>query len=165
MANTLKITAHGDREIVMTRDLDAPRHLVWQALTRPELLKRWLGVQNGWTLAVCEIDLRVGGAYRYVWRGPDGMEMGMGGVYREIVEPERIVSTEKFDQSWYPGGAVGTMVLSEHAGKTTMTTTMLYDSREAREAVLQSPMESGMAAGYNALDAVLASMAAEGGAR
>ena len=165
MANTLKITAHGDREIVMTRDLDAPRHLVWQALTRPELLKRWLGVQNGWTLAVCEIDLRVGGAYRYVWRGPDRMEMGMGGIYREIVEPERIVSTEKFDQSWYPGGAVGTMVLSEHAGKTTMTTTMLYDSREAREAVLQSPMESGMAAGYNALDAVLASMAAEGGAR
>lgn len=165
MANTLTITAHGDRELVMTRDLDAPRHLVWQALTRPELLKRWLGVHNGWTLAVCEIDLRVGGAYRYVWRGPDGMEMGMGGIYREIVEPERIVSTEQFDQSWYPGGAVGTMVLSEHAGRTTMTTTMLYDSREAREAVLQSPMESGMAAGYNALEAVLAAMAAEGGAR
>lgn len=165
MANTLTITAHGDRELVMTRDLDAPRRLVWQALTRPELLKRWLGVHNGWTLAVCEIDLRVGGAYRYVWRGPDGMEMGMGGIYREIVEPERIVSTEQFDQSWYPGGAVGTMVLSEHAGRTTMTTTMLYDSREAREAVLQSPMESGMAAGYNALEAVLAAMAAEGGAR
>jgi uncharacterized protein YndB with AHSA1/START domain len=165
MANTLKITAHGDREIVMTRDLDAPRHLVWEALTRPELLKRWLGVQNGWTLAVCEIDLRVGGADRYVWRGPDRMEMGMGGIYREIVEPERIVSTEKFDQSWYPGGAVGTLVLSEHAGKTTMTTTMLYDSREAREAVLQSPMESGMAAGYIALEALLASMAAEGGPR
>jgi uncharacterized protein YndB with AHSA1/START domain len=163
--NTLKITARGDREIVMTRDLHAPRHLVWQALTRPELLKRWLGVHNGWTLAVGEIDLRVGGAYRYVWRGPDGMEMGMGGVYREIVEPERIVSTERFDQSWYPGEAVGTLVLAEHAGKTTMTTTMRYDSREAREAVLQSPMESGMAAGYNALDAVLASMAAEGGAR
>lgn len=165
MANTLTITAHGDRELVMTRDLDAPRRLVWQALTRPELLKRWLGVHNGWTLAVCEIDLRVGGAYRYVWRGPDGMEMGMGGIYREIVEPERIVSTEQFDQSWYPGGAVGTMVLSEHAGRTTMTTTMLYDSREAREAVLQSPMETGMAAGYNALEAVLAAMAAEGGAR
>jgi uncharacterized protein YndB with AHSA1/START domain len=165
MPNTLKISARGDREIVMTRDLDAPRHLVWQALTRPELLKRWLGVHNGWTLAVCEIDLRVGGAYRYVWRAPDGMEMGMGGVYREIVEPERIVSTEKFDQSWYPGGAVGTMVLTERAGKTTMTTTVLYDSREAREAVLQSPMESGMAAGYNALEAVLASMAAEGGTR
>jgi uncharacterized protein YndB with AHSA1/START domain len=114
---------------------------------------------------VCEIDLRVGGAYRYVWRGPDRMEMGMGGVYREIVPFERIVSTEQFDQSWYPGGAVGTLVLTEQAGKTTMTTTMLYDSREAREAVLQSPMESGLVIGYNALEAVVASMAAEGGAR
>lgn len=165
MRNTLTITAHGDRELVMTRAFDAPRALVWDAMTKPELLKRWLGVHNGWTLAVCEIDLRVGGAYRYVWRGPDGMEMGMGGVYREIVEPERIVSTEKFDQSWYPGDAVGTLVLTEQDRRTTMTTTMLYDSRDARDEVLRSPMESGLVAGYNALEALLASMAAQGGTR
>jgi uncharacterized protein YndB with AHSA1/START domain len=165
MANTLTITAHGDRELVMTRAFDAPRPLVWDAMTKPELLKRWLGVHNGWTLAVCEIDLRVGGAYRYVWRGPGGMEMGMGGVYREIVEPERIVSTEKFDQSWYPGDAVGTLVLTEQGRRTTMTTTMLYDSREARDEVLRSPMESGLVAGYSALEALLASMAAQGGTR
>ena len=106
---TLKVTTPTDREIAMTRVFDAPRNLVFEAYTKPELVKRWLGVHAGWSLAVCEIDLRVGGAYRYVWRGPDGTEMGMGGVYREIVPPERIVATETFDQSWYPGEAVSTL--------------------------------------------------------
>lgn len=165
MAYALKVTTPSDREVAMIRTFDAPRTLVWEAITRPELLKRWLGVHNGWTLAVCEIDLRVGGAYRYVWRGPDRSEMGMGGVYREIVRPERLVSTEKFDQSWYPGEAVGTVTLEEHGGRTTMTTTVLYDTRDARDAVLQSPMEQGVAAGYDALDAVLASLPVDGGAR
>ncbi len=158
MPHTLTVTTPSDREVALIRTFDAPRSLVWDAVTRPELLKRWLGVHNGWTLDVCEIDLRVGGAYRYVWRGPGREEMGMGGVYRDIVRPERIVSTEKFDQSWYPGEAVGTMTLDERDGKTTMTTTVLYDSREARDVVLQSPMEHGVAAGYNELDQVLASL-------
>ena len=158
MPHTLTVTTPSDREVALIRTFDAPRSLVWDAVTRPELLKRWLGVHNGWTLDVCEIDLRVGGAYRYVWRGPGSEEMGMGGVYRDIVRPERIVSTEKFDQSWYPGEAVGTMTLDERDGKTTMTTTVLYDSREARDVVLQSPMEHGVAAGYNELDQVLASL-------
>jgi uncharacterized protein YndB with AHSA1/START domain len=160
MPNTLSITAAGDREIVMTRAFDAPRPLVWDAVTKPELLKRWLGVHNGWELAVCEMDLRVGGTYRYVWRGPNRAEMGMGGTYLELVKPERIVNTEKFDDPWYPGEGVGTMTLSEHGGKTTMTTTVRYESKAARDMVLASPMESGMVAGYNALDAVLASMGA-----
>jgi uncharacterized protein YndB with AHSA1/START domain len=147
----LKVTAAGDREIVMTRSFDAPRELVFAAYTRPELLKRWLGVYGGWSMAVCEVDLRVGGAYRWVWRGPDGAEMGMGGVYREIVPNERIVCTEKFDQAWYPGEAVGTVVLAEQGGKTTLTTTILYESKEARDAVLQSPMEQGVAASYDRL--------------
>ncbi|HSB18670.1 MAG TPA: SRPBCC family protein [Anaeromyxobacteraceae bacterium] len=155
---TLKITTPSDREVAMTRVFDAPRHLVFEAYTRPELLKRWLGVHGGWSMVVCEIDLRVGGAYRYVWRGPDGSEMGMGGVYREIVPPERIVTTEKFDQSWYPGTAVGTLVLVEHGGRTTLTLTVQYESREARDAVLASPMEQGVAAGFDALAGVLASM-------
>jgi uncharacterized protein YndB with AHSA1/START domain len=154
---TLTVTTPGDREIAMTRVFDAPRHLVWDAMTKPDLLKRWLGVHNGWTLQVCEIDLRVGGAYRYVWHGPNGEVMGMGGVYREILRPERIVSTEKFDQAWYSGGAEGTLFLVERNGKTTLTLTVTYESREARDGVLKSPMKEGVAAGYDVLDGVLAS--------
>ncbi|MGH7676869.1 MAG: SRPBCC family protein [Gemmatimonadaceae bacterium] len=161
MKNALKVTANGDREIVMTRSFDAPRQLVFEAMTKPELMKRWFGVFDGWTLEVCEVDLRVGGKYRYQWRGPAGEQMGMRGVYREVVAPERIVSTEQFDQSWYPGGAVGTLVLTEKGGKTTMTTTVRYDSREARDAVLKSPMETGAGAGYDNLEKFLATQALE----
>src|SRR5687767_14885563 len=81
---TLTIEQRGNREIIMTRTFDAPRRLVFEALTRPELLKRWLGVVGDWSMAVWDVDLRVGGTYRYVWHGPDGKEMGMHGVYREI---------------------------------------------------------------------------------
>ncbi|MGA7907502.1 MAG: SRPBCC family protein [Candidatus Sulfotelmatobacter sp.] len=151
-AGGLQLTAHGDREIVITRVFDAPRTLVFDAFTRPELLRRWLLGPPGWSMPVCEIDLRVGGAYRYVWRNTsDGSEMGMGGVYREILAPERIVATEKFDQPWYPGEGVGTIVLVEREGKTTLTQTLLYESRQAREMVLASPMERGVAASYDRL--------------
>jgi len=156
----LKVTAHGDREIVMTRLFNAPRHLVWEAFTRPELVKRWLLGPDGWSMPVCEIDLRVGGSYRYVWRHTDGKEMGMGGVFREIQIPERAVATEKFDEAWYPGEAVGTLVLVEQAGKTTVTQTMLYDSRQTRDAVLKSPMEQGVAASYDRLETLVLSAAA-----
>jgi uncharacterized protein YndB with AHSA1/START domain len=153
----LKVEARGEREIVITRSFDAPRRLVFEALTRPELLKRWLGVFGGWSMTVCEVDLRVGGAYRYVWSGPDGASMGMRGTFREITPPERIVNTEKFDEPWYPGEAIGTAVLTESSGRTTLTTTVLYDSREIRDAALKSGMEQGIAAGYAALDAIFAS--------
>jgi uncharacterized protein YndB with AHSA1/START domain len=152
----LRITTPSDREIAMTRVFDAPRTLVWDAFTKPALIKRWL-VRGGWTFPVCEVDLKVGGAYRYVWRGPDGAEMGMGGVYREIMRPERIVATEKFDQRWYEGEAVDTMTFVERGGKTTATTTVLYSSKAVRDAVLKSPMESGIAQNYNNLDELLAS--------
>jgi uncharacterized protein YndB with AHSA1/START domain len=157
---TLKVTTPGDREIAMTRVFDAPRHLVWDAMTRPDLLKRWLGVHNGWTLPVCEIDLRVGGSYRYEWHGPNGEVMGMGGVYREILRPERLVSTEKFDQAWYQGDAEDTLILVERNAKTTLTMTVTYESREVRDNVLKSPMKEGVAAGYDTLDGVLASVVA-----
>lgn len=156
----LTVTAQGDREIVMRREFDAPRTLVFDAHTKPELLKRWLTGPDGWSMPVCEIDLRVGGSLRYVWRHRDGREMGLSGTYREIVPPERIVSTERFDESWYPGEAVGTVVLVEEAGRTTLTQTMLYESREARDAVLASPMEDGVAAGYDRLAELLASLEA-----
>ena len=153
----LQVTTTSDREIAMTRTFDAPRALVFDAWTKPELLKRWLGVFGGWTFAVCEVDLRVGGAYRYVWRGANGNEMGMGGIFREIVRPERIVCTEKFDEAWYPGDAVDTTTFVEKGGKTTVTTTVLYATREARDGVLKSPMESGVAKSYDKLAEVLAS--------
>src|SRR5262249_36470363 len=138
---SLKVTTPTDREIAMTRVFDAPRRLVFDALTKPELLRRWFDGPPGWSLVVCDVDLRVGGSYRFVWRGPDGSEMGMRGVYREIAPPERYVGTETFDQPWYPGEAVGTTVLVEEGGRTTLTLTVQYESKEIRDAVLQSPME------------------------
>ena len=157
---SLKLTTPSDREIVMTRAFRASRKLVFEAFTKPELLKRWLTGPPGWSMTVCEMDLKVGGAYRWVWRGPDGVDMGMGGVYREIVPPERIVSTEKFDQSWYPGEAIGTVTLTEQAGVTTLTQTILYESKEARDTVLKSPMEQGVAFGYDRLEELLATLSA-----
>jgi uncharacterized protein YndB with AHSA1/START domain len=155
----LQITTPSEREIAMSRVFDAPRSLVFDAWTKPELLKRWLGVRGGWTFAVCQVDLRVGGAYRFVWRGPNGAEMGMGGIYREIVRPERLVATEKFDDPWYEGEALDTTVFVERAGKTTVTTTVRYASQEVRDAVLKSPMERGVAESYDKLAEVLATLA------
>jgi uncharacterized protein YndB with AHSA1/START domain len=154
----LQVTTPSDREIAMTRVFDAPRSLVFDAWTKPELLKRWLGVRGGWSFAVCEVDLKVGGAYRFVWRGPDGAEMGMGGVYREVVRPERLVATEKFDDPWYEGEALDTTVFVGQGGKTTVTTTVRYASREVRDAVLKSPMERGIAESYDKLAEYLASI-------
>jgi uncharacterized protein YndB with AHSA1/START domain len=161
MKNTgnLKLTTQGDREIVMTRALDAPRRMVFDAFTKPELVKQWLLGPPGWSMPICEIDLRVGGVYRYVWRcDSDASEMGMGGVYREIVAPERLVATEKFDQAWYPGEAVISTVFVEQGGKTTITQTLLYQSREARDAVIKSGMEKGVAASYDRLAELLVSL-------
>lgn len=150
-AGKLVVSAHGEREIVMTRMFDAPRALVFETYTRPEYVRRWLLGPAGWTMPVCEIDLRVGGRYRYLWRHSDGREMGMGGVYKEIVAPERIVSTEVFDQPWYEGEGLGTVVFKEHQGKTMLTTTLLYQSRATRDGVLRSPMERGVKASYDRL--------------
>ena len=161
-SETFNITAQGDREIVVTRVFDAPRRLVFEAYTRPELIKKWLLGPSGWSMPVCEIDLRAGGKYRYVWRNDgDGREMGMGGVYREVVAPERIVVTEIFDEAWYPGEAVDTIVLVEREGKTTLTQTIRYNSRETRDAVLKSPMQTGMAASYDRLENFLPSLGRE----
>src|SRR5258708_16844004 len=128
---TLKITTPSDREIAMTRVFAAPRSMVFDAFTKPELVKRWLLGPDGWSMPVCEIDLRVGGTYRYVWRHARGNEMGMGGVYRQIVAPERIVATERFDESWYPGEAGGTVGLVEKGGRPTHTPTLLHESGQA----------------------------------
>lgn len=163
----LEITTPSDRELTMTRVFNAPRELVFDAYTKPELVKRWLGAFAGWTFDVCEIDLRVGGSYRYVWRnatrGGENIaegcapvqEMGMRGIYREVVRPERLVVTEQFDEPWYPGDAIVTTTFTEKDGRTTMATTVLYDSKETRDGVLASPMESGVSASYDMLEKVL----------
>jgi len=160
---TLKLTTPADREIAMTRVFDAPRQLVFDAHTKPDLVRQWLLGPPGWSMPVCEMDVRVGGTYRWLWRhDTNGTEMGMGGVYREIVAPERLVTTERFDEAWYPGEALNTLVLIEQGGRTTLTQTMRYESRDARDAVIKSNMEKGVAASYDRLADLLASTPARG---
>lgn len=149
---TLQVTTPTEREIVMTRVFNAPRHLVFEAFTKPELLKRWFG-PRGWSLVVCEVDFRVGGGWRFVLGGPDGRQMGMRGVYREIVAPERTVHMESFDD--FPGESQVTSVLTEEDGKTTLTATVLYESQMVRDAVIQSGMEHGAAETYDKLAEML----------
>lgn len=155
---TLRVTTPTDTEIEMTRVFDAPRHLVFDALTKPELLKRWHGA-DGWNLVVCEVDLRVGGTWRFVARGPDGGDMAHGGVYREIAPPARLVYTESFDDRWYPGESLTTTVLTEHDGRTTMTSTLRYPSQKIRDLVTRSPMRRGVSESYHRLAETLAEMA------
>lgn len=156
----LQLFTPSDREIMMVRSFNAPRAMVFKALTTPELVQKWLLGPEGWTMPVCEIDLRAGGKYRWVWRGPDGTEMGISGEYREIVAPERILATEKFDHAWYPGEAVTTNSLAEQEGQTILTLSILYSSREARDIALKTPMDSGVEQGYERLERILAGLEA-----
>ncbi|HTM33353.1 MAG TPA: SRPBCC family protein [Vicinamibacterales bacterium] len=154
---TFKLSTPSDREILVERDFDAPRALVFDAFTRPDLVRRWLLGPDGWTMPVCQIDLRVGGAYRYVWRKEStGAEMGMGGTFREIVPPQKLVITEKFDDAWYPGEAINTTTFEERSGVTTVRLVVTYESREARDIASRSGMERGMIAGFDRLEQVLA---------
>ena len=161
MLHTLTVTTPGDREIVMTRDFDAPRALVWEAMSKPEYLRRWLLGPPGWEMTVCEVDQRVGGRFRHEWMNVDGTQMAMAGVYREVVEPERITRTETFETGCGPQGGeqISTLALTERGGKTTVTITIRYPSKEARDATIASGMERGVAAGYDRLDGVLKTMA------
>ncbi|MDB5309465.1 MAG: hypothetical protein JWO38_3667 [Gemmataceae bacterium] len=158
-SSALTVTLPSDREIVLTRIFEAPRGLVFEAMTRPEHLARWWG-PRGSKLTVCEIDLRPGGAWRYVLRGPDGIDYPFKGVYREIVRPERIVTTECFDNpsigspEW-----LATMVLEEHDGRTKMMTTCLHPSVEARDGHLKSGMEGGAGETLDRLEELLRTMA------
>jgi uncharacterized protein YndB with AHSA1/START domain len=154
---TVQIITPTERETVLTRVFDAPRNLVFDAWTKPELLKLWYG-PRGWSLAVCEIDLRVGGAFRFVSHRADGKDIGQFGVYREIVPPERLVYTEKWED-WDVGEVLVTTVLVEQGGKTTLTSTMLYPSQEVRDKILKSGLERGAAETYDRLAEYLASIA------
>ena len=159
----LKIALPSDRGVVMTRDFDAPRELVFDAFTRPELLKRWLAAP-GRRLEVCDIDLRVGGAYRYVWRGPGKHDVGMHGIYREVVAPERYVRTEAWED-WDAGELLVTAALVQHGRITTLTSTSIFPSREVRDAVLKAGMEHGAGESFDTLAELLASIASGNGER
>ena len=161
---TLQVTTPSDLEVTLTREFRAPRTLVFDALTQPELLRQWLGIHGTWAWVVCEVDLRVGGKYRYVWRNAKGREMAMGGTFLEIVAPERLVNTEVFDDPWYQGEGHATAVLTERDGCTTLSTTVRAASREARDTILRSGMDTGVAAAYDTLERVLASREVSSGA-
>ncbi len=143
-----------DREIVMTRSFDAPPRLVFAAFTRPDLLPRWYGAQ-GWRLVSCDVDLRVGGAYRFVSEGPGGERMAQSGVYRAVEPDARLVLTEVFDDQSYPGETVITHEFAERAGRTDLTTTLLYATPEGRDRVLRYPMTRGVAESFDRLDHLL----------
>jgi uncharacterized protein YndB with AHSA1/START domain len=168
MKNTcaLKVTTPTDREIVITRVFDAPRNLVFDAMAKPELLRRWLLGPPGWSMVVCENDLRVGGAFRHVWRRTDGTEMAMRGVYREVVPPERVVRTATFEFGCeaQSGEQVETLVLAEQGSKTMLTVALLYPSKEARDATIASGMERGVAESYDKLAEMLAQGGSQSGA-
>lgn len=153
------ITTPSDLEAVLTRDFDAPRRLVWEAFTNPEHIARWMLGPPGWTMPVCENDLRPGGMWHYVWRKNDGSEMEMTGVNREVVLHERIVNTEKWGPEWPE--TVNTVVFTDHEGGTRVTTTVRYPSREARDAAMKTGMKSGAEQSYARLDEVLRSMAGD----
>lgn len=158
----MTLTAPSDREILIARTFDAPRRLVFDALTKPELVRRWLYGSEEWRIVECEIDLKVGGRIRYGWRHTSGQYMGLRGAFREIAPPERIVHTELFDEDWTGGETAVTTVLTEQGGKTTITMTVLYSSREARDGALATPMEQGMAQSYDRLDEFLCSKIGQG---
>jgi uncharacterized protein YndB with AHSA1/START domain len=146
-----------DREVVTTRVFHAPRKLVFDAWTRPEHVPHWMTGPEGWTMPVCEIDLRPGGGWHFVWRKGDGSEMAMRGTYREVSPPERVVHTESWGPEWPE--TTNTLVLTERDGKTTASLTVLYPSKEARDAALQTGMKSGTIESYDRLSAYLRKVA------
>ena len=154
---TTTFTTPSDREVVMARVFDAPRTLVWDAHTNPEHVRQWMLGPDGWTMPVCEIDLRPGGGWHFVWRKSDGTEMGMRGAYREVRPPERLVHTESWGPEWPE--TLNTTVFTEKAGKTTMTATILYPSKEARDAALKTGMKEGASQSYDRLAEYLVSLA------
>ena len=150
-------TTPSDREIAATRVFDAPRQLVYEAHTNPKHLPNWMLGPEGWTMPVCEIDLRPGGTWHFVWRKADGSEMAMRGTYKEVVPPEKVVTTESWGGDWPE--TINTLTLTEKDGKTILTSTILYPSKEARDAALKTGMKQGMNVSFDRLAAYLQGIA------
>lgn len=151
MSTKLEVTTPSEREICVTRAFDAPPGLVFECHTQPELVKRWLLGPPGWSMPVCEIDLRAGGRYRYVWRSADkGTEFGVQGEFREVHPPERIINIETMDG--VPGEALCTTIFATSGDGTLFTLTMQFESQELRDSALESGMTDGMSMSYERLD-------------
>jgi uncharacterized protein YndB with AHSA1/START domain len=156
MPHELDVKTPNDFDVVCTRMFDAPLALVFDCHTRPALVKRWLLGPPGWSMPVCEIDLRVGGRFRYVWRNDDsGKEFALNGTFRDIAAPQRIVHAEAFE-GVDMAEALVTTHFAEAGGRTTMTLTISYASRAIRDAALATGMTGGMAQSYDKLDMLLA---------
>jgi uncharacterized protein YndB with AHSA1/START domain len=153
-SHTFDVTTPSDREIRITRRFDAPRHLVFESMTRPEHIARWWGRLNeGYSVPVCEVDLRPGGTWRFVNRTPKGQLVAFNGVYREIAPPERLVFTEIFEE--FPDTeSLVTAIFTEENGETRLAVTALYPSSDVRDIVIKSGMESGAAISYDRLEEV-----------
>jgi len=158
----LKVSTPTDCEIVMTREFDAPRTLVFEAMSDPELVKQWCTGPPGWAMVECSTDFRVGGGFRHAWRHTDGTEMAMHGIHQAIDSPERVVRTEIFEFGCdaQAGEQVSTLVLVERLGRTHLTVTVRFPSKEARDATIASGMERGAGASYDQLAELLAARSA-----
>ncbi len=150
MPSGVAVTTPSEREITVTRTFDAPVQLLFDFHTKPERVRRWLLGPPGWSMPTCEIDLRVGGRYRYLWRNDEsGHEFGVQGQFREIAAPARIVHTEAMDGR--PGEALCTLSFTASGRGTTLELTMRFLSKEERDAALESGMTDGMSASYDRL--------------
>jgi uncharacterized protein YndB with AHSA1/START domain len=159
-SGTATVTLPSDTQILITREFDAPAHLVYKAWTTPELVERWWHANRG-EMTVCEIDLRVGGRWRYAMVTPDGMEVGFHGEYREIVPNELLVSTEAYEgiPDADEHAALDTLTLVEVDGRTTMTVLVEHPTKEGRDAHIESGMEAGMQDALDRLEQVAISLA------
>lgn len=156
MKDRIELTTPTDREVQFTATFNAPRPIVFDALTKPAYIPRWLDAP-GRTMEICEVDLRVGGAYRFVWRGPGKTEVGMNGVFREVAAPARYVRTERWED-WDAGEIVATVDLAEAGDATVVTTNVLFPSTEVRDAVLKAGMQHGVEDGFTKLDGLVNEM-------
>ena len=157
ISRTATVTLPTDRQILVTREVDAPKHLVYRAWTEPELVRRWWHAGRG-EVTAAEIDLRVGGTYRFAAVTPDGMEVAFRGEYREIVPEERIVSTEVYEGAPASEGTVNTLTLDENDGRTTVTILIEAKSKEERDAIIASGMEDGLQDALDLLEEVAQSL-------
>jgi uncharacterized protein YndB with AHSA1/START domain len=157
ISRTATVTLPTDRQILVTREVDAPKHLVYRAWTEPELVRRWWHAGRG-EVTAAEIDLRVGGTYRFAAVTPDGMEVAFHGEYREIVPEERIVSTEVYEGAPASEGTVNTLTLDENDGRTTVTILIEAKSKEERDAIIASGMEDGLQDALDLLEEVAQSL-------
>jgi uncharacterized protein YndB with AHSA1/START domain len=160
MKYALEVSTPTDFAIVMKRTFNAPRHLVWKAMTQPEYIRQWIFAPDGWAMTICEADDNVGGTFRWVWAGPDGQRsLTIWGVNREIVPFEKMVHTENMEVGGVTlGELLASIELTEADGETHLQMTLLFPSKEARDAALASGIEKGVSIGYGRLDAIFVSM-------